>query len=193
MDIMDLVNSAREYMRPGSTAVWTKPGQSYGPAVSRLTRTPINFKDDPLHPNLSGEFNTVPDNFLTRILPKSLQDTSQITVYPKAKDTTDISSSIRHEDTHATLDSLSRKDFLNLADRNPAYDLIEKKLGQAGRGGFAPAEVPAYMAETDPSNPYKISPDLRNAYVKRMIDQLSSIDPSMSQTYAKLARMGDAR
>ncbi len=183
MDLNDLV---RSYIQ--SRVVQTKPGQTYGPAQSIYTRTPEEFKDMPGNPE-SGHLEVTPKNFLTKTFMPEVAGKPTIVVNPLALDNTDMSSTLRHEDTHALLRGLSGDSYDYLAQHNPAYFGVATRLTQAHRSGFLPQEAPAYMAETDPSNDYDVPTNLRDLYVKTMRDQLTRINAPTGRVYARLARI----
>lgn len=181
----DLIDSYihRQVVRSG-------PGQTYGPAQSRYTRTPEQFVDNPTNPE-SGHLEVVPHNILTNMIHRYSPSHAKATIVvnPLAADNTDMSSTLRHEDTHALLRGLTPESYNYLAGHNPAYSGVATRLLQARRAGFLPQEAPAYMVETDPYKNYDIPSNLRDLYISTMQDQLTRINAPTGRVYGQLARM----
>lgn len=189
MDLMDLV---REYFRPGSTAMYTEPGQSYGPAVSRHTRTPISFSNR-YGPQENGRYITDPD------LAPGIKSQPRIVINPQSNEIKryhNIKDVINHEDTHALLDQTMRKyigpkgdteEALSiLKGENPFHEQLSNELSLAGRAGYMPAETPAYAVEKK-SGVYGVDPFTRSGYLQQMISTLQGIDPKAASTYKYLS------
>lgn len=187
MDLQSLAASLKEMFSPGSSAIYTAPGQSYGPAVSRLTRTPIKFTT-----SLGRDINGVYNEDLA-LLPGKPPTTS-ISINPKSDEIQagmPISDIIRHEDIHALLDkTLSKASGPNadtyqalsmMQDENKYHPSIQAAL-QGHRGGYLPVEVPAYAGQHNYKQ-YGIDPISRAGYVEDMIKNLKSIDPKASDIY----------
>lgn len=188
MDFTDLLNSIKEAIRPGSTAVRDlRTGITYGPAQSRYTRTDQQFINNPKD-NMSGQYFPAARAPLGHLLPESWTAHPVEKINIGSPDNTDTPTTIRHEDTHALLDSLTDEQYQAMGENNPAMRPIVNKLEQAGRYGWAGAEVPAYMTERNPQL-YGIDPALRAQYLGHIVKQLGSINPSLVPTYKKLAGM----
>lgn len=193
---MDLHELAQQYFGMQKT-FQTAPGETYGPAMSRRTRTPIMFTDR-LGPDSNGLFLTNPkfqmhapygkirDNPLIKINPLSDEITSKATTIPNV---------IRHEDTHALLENTlrgsigpngdTRTAMRILQSENPYYSDIESRL-RGQREGFLEDEVPAYATQPDYQQ-FGIPPPIRNGYVGSLIKSLESIDPKAAKIYRSLA------
>jgi hypothetical protein len=76
------------YFSSAPQTVRTGPGQTYGPAVSRITRTPINFTDQMSAAKNAGEYDPA---------------TKAMTVNPRIDDAGE---TVRHESIHALLDQV---------------------------------------------------------------------------------------
>lgn len=176
---MDLISMIREYFRPGSTAVYTQPGQSYGPAQARLTRAPITF--GPLEHNMNGMYSA-------RMGPIG----GGIQIDPTGNDVSksyngDVGNVIKHEIAHSILSNTPEDydNLLTMASRNSHYWAMAKGLTHSSRGGDMPNEVPAYAAESNPER-YGISQQDRDAYLHTLLDQLRSTDLVKASQYSRL-------
>lgn len=190
MDFHGLWDALKERMSPGSTAIQTEPGQTYGPAESRLTRVPITFSQTAMPQNQSGEYVGP-----TPIGQKYLGSKGQITINPTSSDVMDnykgnVNAAIKHEIAHSIVMPATTDDNLEqMARQNPAYSNVESHLAQSERGGWAPAEASSYMAEPNAAR-YGISDDLQSLYRKNFVNQLSGVNPAAAQLYQRLIGQG---
>lgn len=182
MTIADLMNSLKEMVNPGSTAIQTAPGQTYGPAVSRLTRTPINFSQTAMPEDQSGDY--------------TLQNgTGSITVNPKSSDIAanyggNVNSAIKHEIAHSiVMPVTTQAQRTQMANSDPMWQQAAQNLQGIGRGGQMSNEVPAYMAEPDASR-YGIPDSLQSLYRKNFVNSLSTVSPTAANQYQRLTGGG---
>lgn len=181
MDFTDLANSIKEYLRPGSSAMHTAPGQTYGPAVSRVSRVPITFRPD-LPGAASGDYRNQYDSAFGQAIPNNHP---VIRIDPTASDVQstyggNVHSVLKHEIAHSILEGQS-PDYEKLAATNPEYNTIAAQMGNS-RAGFQPAEVPAYMAESGAAQRWNVSPNLVNMYRQHL---MSGLDPATAAAYAR--------
>lgn len=164
-------------------------GISYGPAVSRITRTPITFGNINDDPQQSGNFEQ--PNIATQLLnliPALRQKIGQgsIQINPYSADNINTGTSIKHEEIHALLNNLNFTGKMEeLAKNNPYYKQVASKL--AGRGGDPTLETPAYMGAFDSSQTPAPQQD-RDNYVTYLGKQLVKIDPDMAAKFARLSK-----
>lgn len=183
MDLTDLLNSIKEMVRPGSSAIQTAPGQTYGPAVSRTTGVPINYR--PLDGLGSGQYQNRYTSMLGQMLPGNR---GEISIDPTSKDFQQTYGSnsapvVQHESAHAILeDKFTDPDYKALADKNPAYRPIANKID---RDGYSPAEIPAYMSESGAAQRFNIPQNLVDLYRSHMSQQLQTIDPETATAFTK--------
>lgn len=166
MDLTDLWNGLKEAMNPGSSAIYTAPGQSYGPAVSRTTRVPIQFRSGLpgggaglyIPPANSSVNQPIPSGAVIKVDPTSadFQTTYKGNVTPV----------VQHEAAHAILEP-KNTDYEALANQNKAYSQVADKLGDS-RLGFQPAEIPAYMSESGAASRWGLPQNLVDLYRNQM-------------------------
>lgn len=160
-------------------------GITYGPAVTRKTRVPIEFSrfDDR---EQSGTYNgpsLIPQ--LLNLLPFIPHSTGSIKIDPTSPDNTNLHKSINHEEIHSLLQDLSFTGSLDkLQSQNPYYKTIASKL--SGRGGDPIQEVPAYMGAFEPKT-LPVDQSTRDSYVNYLANQLFKLDPKLSSKYKSLA------
>lgn len=164
MDISDLIlNLLSKKLVTARTA----DGTTYGPAVTRISRTPVSYGDLP--PNRSGEF--YPDKNTIKIDPNK-GNVPQVT---------------RHESIHAILNQLPQAGAPQTTSAPGFMDIARRIQGQVA--GDVENEVPAYMGQSPQSQFYGISDNDRNAYMQGLVGQLQKLDPNISTKMQKLARM----
>lgn len=172
-DLNSLINTLRGLYSSGK---FSQDGVKYGPAMTRIGRTPVDFTTN--IPTTSGVY-----------YPPVIYGKGQIKVNPANPDNKDIMATIAHEDLHSILSSLDwpRSGKLkNMAETNPYYSTIAGSIGQT-RGGDMPSEVPAYMgAYTDAFTP-EIPTSLRTLYTNYFMKQLQQEDPIAAAKFAKIA------
>lgn len=181
MDLTDLTNMIKEKLWPGSTAIQTAPGQTYGPAQALVTRTPITFRQG-LPGGASGIYSNQFDSALGQAIPTNHP---VIRVDPTTSDVAntyggDVKPVIHHEIAHAVLES-QNPGYEKLATSNPEYNTIATQMG-TNRQGFQPAEIPAYMAEPGAAARWNVSPNLVDLYRQHLMNNL---DPATAAMYQK--------
>lgn len=166
-------------------------GTTYGPAVTRRTRVPIEFgKFD--NEQQSGGFSgpsLVPQILnLLSFLPSSMRSNGSIKIDPTSPDNTNLHKSINHEEIHSLLQDLSFSGSLDhLQSANPLYKAIASKL--TGRGGDPIQEVPAYMGAFEPAQNPGVEQSQRDSYVNYLANQLFKLDPKLASKYRSLAEV----
>jgi|SRR5579859_2308209 len=181
MDFTDLINSIKEAVSPGSSAIRTAPGQTYGPSMSIQGHVPINYRH--LNGRESGEYQTYftkPANPLSKAAPTMTQ---QITIDPTSTDfnTTyggNVNPVIQHEVAHSILEKPGNVDYDKLAATNPAYARV---LSQLSGRVVNPSEVPAYMSEGGAAQRWGVPQNIVDVYRQNMVQGL---DPAVAQAYA---------
>jgi hypothetical protein len=176
-------------------------GTSYGPAFSRVTRTPIIFDNASgnaglyTHPSLLADMvANIP------IIKNFINQTGTIHINPENigtrdnLDNTDVGTVTRHEQIHQLLHKLYESNKLEGMNRkNPYYNSIVNSLnpnikvymqGQGGAGD-PQAELPAYTA-TKESSRLSIPQPLAQDYVNYLQDQLFKIDPNLAKKFQQL-------
>ena len=151
-------------------------GVTYGPAMTRVGRTPLNFTDT--EQKFTGGFYQ-PTAFTK----------GQIAINPTTKDEGDVHATIAHEDIHSILDKLDQSGQLEkMSKENPYFDKVADALNKT-RAGDMYAEVPAYMGAYSPAFAKDVPADLRSMYTKYFQGQLAKADPDAAAKYAKIAAM----
>ncbi len=183
MDLQSLAANIKEYFNPGSSAIYTAPGQSYGPAESRLSRVPIHF-------NAGG-----PDNMSGLYTAHGIGNRTignpQIDIYPNSQDMQknfkgNVGGAIKHEIAHSILSPDPKGEDLmeQAATGNPQYESVMKRIA-ATRAGNMTNEVPATMAEPNPER-YGVSANMRAQYISNMLQQLKPNYPKQYDQYQRL-------
>ncbi len=162
-------------------------GITYGPAETRVTRTPISF--GPMD-SLEGKFNVanpllnlpIVRNLVNAFSGGLLNNKGSIKVDPSQGD---VGLTTRHEQVHDLLQSIDRPSFWNpfqksqleqLNSQNPYYAAIAAKFNP--KNGDPNAEIPAYeLTEPHPMDP---------RYGEFLKNQLFKIDPSMKKKAEQL-------
>lgn len=186
MNLSDLWDSLKEVVRPGSSAVYTAPGQSYGPAVARTTRVPIQFSNNPNVPG-TGQYFQTPSTALGSVMSHIMQP--KIVINPTSEDArsnygTNMDSVIKHEIAHSVLEPhMNDADYEKLAQTNPYYKQMYTALDKSRL--VNPAEVPAYAAEKDMSQ-YGIPGDLQQLYRNSLVKQLQTSNPKLATQYQQI-------
>lgn len=160
----------------------SEQGTSYGPAFSRVTRTPITF--GPVPEDRAGQYTNPTDlsNLLSSlpIVKNFLNRTGNIRIDPES--TSNVGRTIRHEDVHSLLHNL---DLSKLNLENPSFlpaltsTPFQKLMGNPQR------ELPAYTA-TGESSQIGIPDPLSSAYLLHLQDQLFKIDPNLAKKFQQL-------
>lgn len=143
----------------------TADGTTYGPAMSRVTRTPIEYGELP--PHRSGEF--YPDKDSIKIDPNK-GNVPQVT---------------RHEQIHALLNKLPMAGAPQTTSAPGFMDIA--RVIQPQIAGDIENEVPAYMGQQSNSGFYGISDAQRNQYMQGLVGQLQKLDPSIAQKMQRLS------
>lgn len=146
-------------------AMQTEPGVTYGPAVTRISRTPIEYGELP--PNRSGEF---------------YPDRKSIKVDPRKGNVHTVT---RHEQIHAILDNLPMGGAPQTTSAPGFMDIA--RVIQPQVAGEMEHEVPAYMGQQQNSNFYGISDNQRNMYMQGLMGQLQKLDPAIAQKMLRLS------
>jgi hypothetical protein len=149
--------------------VRTEPGVTYGPAVSLVSRTPIDF-DENMPANRQGEY---------------FPGTNRIHVNPNSKGFP-TSQVLKHEQIHAILSQLPQGGAPQTTSA-PGFMDIARRI-QGTRAGDVQDEVPAYMAQSPTSQFYGVSDDQRNAYVQGLAAQLQKLDPGLAARFQRLSK-----
>lgn len=180
---MDFSNLFSNYSRsfgspnvPVGNVVQDPSGTTWGPAVTRLTKTPINFTTGKAmdNPTDLGEYYPQGDKAKT------------ITVNPLLDDPHE---TIRHESIHALMDQLPLKQQANIATSAPNFLSIANVVGRQA-AGIPEIEVPAYMGSSPTSKFLGVSDDDRNAFVNHIQQTLMNLNPSMGNTFQRLLQSG---
>lgn len=170
---------------------------SYGPAVSRRTRTPIVFTK--LSDEQSGQYSGHPilsalrmalqaPGYMMRNPSDALSDTLSrglIQIDPNSKDVASapggINDIVRHESVHSILanNPFTAGGFQQAAEATPGYQQFASTI--ANRMGAPANEVTAYAAEQAPYNS-KIAEQ-----ASRFAASLEKKDPRMAQLYRAIA------
>jgi hypothetical protein len=155
-------------------------GVTYGPAMSRIGRTPIGFSQGIAES--SGRYAT--NDFNKR---------GTIIVNPASTDDSDIGATIRHEDIHSILRNLEPETSkgVNLQDlnkANPYYQQIADIVGKT-RGGEMPSEIPAYMGAYSKAFTPDVPQNLQQLYTDYFQKQLQQFDPRAASGYGRVAAM----
>lgn len=162
---------------------------SFGPAITRRTRTPITFGK--IAEGQSGDYSApalIPQ--LASLIPlfRNLGvGTGDIKVDPDSPDNTDLSSTIKHEEIHSLLNNLNFTGKMGrLASSNPFYKQVADKLTKAGRGGDPILETPAYAGAFEPTQT-PVPQQTRNSYIGYLADQLQKMDPKIADKFKSLS------
>lgn len=155
--------------------------QTYGPAVTRRGRTPIQFR--PLDQG-SGQFQGTPDiqSLLKNpsLIAQALlgKNRGTINIDPSASENQvpgGMGNTIRHEDIHSILYPLGDSASAN---QSPGYLDIARAL--SGRSGNTAFEAPAYVGSGD-NSPIKVDPLIKQAFWKGYVDHINSLDPKVGK------------
>lgn len=165
---MDLQGILSNLLGNKLSTVRTADGTTYGPAVSLVSRTPIEYGD--LDSHTSGEF--YPDKNSIKIDPKK----------------GNVSAVTRHEQVHAILNSLPQAGAPQTTSAPGFMDIARRLQGQVA--GNIEDEVPAYMAMNPTSQFYGVSDAQRNNYMQGLVNQLQKLDPTIA---AKMQRLSGIR
>lgn len=168
------------------SSVVLQDGVSYGPAMSRRTRTPISFQEG--SSSLNGQF--APGNplqNLVSLLPmlQRLKPTGNITIYPKSPENAgspgNIGKTIRHEDIHALISQLQTDPTADATLPPGSFNSLAPYI--KNRSGNPVNEIPAYASE-----PGTYPEDKRQAFIQQMVAQLSKSNPKAAQIYQSLTQ-----
>lgn len=174
MDISNLFSNYASTFGSGksSNGPVITPGTTWGPAVTRLTHTPISFTTNSLDAaNAVGQFDPAKGS---------------ITVNPTINDP---SETIRHESIHALLNQLPPGQESNISASAPNYGSIANVLGRQV-GGNTVQEVPAYMASSPTSKFLGVSNADRDQYVDHIQKVLMQLHPTLGTTLQRLIQSG---
>lgn len=166
---MDIGNLIGQLLGKQMQVVQGADGTTYGPAQSRISRTPIEFTED--MPALrQGEY-----------FPQS----DKIRVNPNSKGFP-VHQVLKHEQIHAILSKLPQEGVPQSTSA-PGYSDIAQRIQGAVQGNPAD-EVPAYMGQSQTPGFYGISPEQRNAYIQGLQQQLTKLDPKIADRFARLTK-----
>lgn len=163
-------------------------GVSYGPSMSRRTRTPIEFQEGSPD-SLNGKFN--PGNPLQNIvslLPmlQKLKPKGNITIFPKSPENLlhdGVGETIRHEDIHALISQLQTDPTADAALPAGSYNNLAPYI--KNRAGNPVNEIPAYASEKG------VYPeDQRQAFIQQMVAKIAESNPKSAQIYQSLTQGG---
>jgi len=189
MDFTDLINNIKERISPGSSAIHTAPGQSYGPSVSvHGGHVPIKYITTG---NATGTYQTYFDREGGPFGKPTYKASPQITINPTTQDFrenygSNVNPVIHHEVAHAILEKprsydgvTGATDYDTMAARNPVYEQILPKL--SGRI-VNTSEVPAYMSESGAAQRWNIPQNIVDVYRNNFASQLT---PEARDEYVK--------
>jgi len=146
-------------------------GVTYGPAVTRVSRTPIRFVNGfSGEPNLQGRY-----------------DNGRIVVAPQKAlnyygDNAGVSDVVKHESMHALMDQMPVSDQYAVAQSPANYSTIAPVVSM-GFNGDPRDEVPAQMAQQTHS---LVVPQQRDKYLSSFMDTLQAHDPSLAGKISQL-------
>ena len=164
------------------------PSTSYGPAMSRIGKVPIQFSPTS---DTGGQYDP---SILSLITPLSMHrylttGHGQITINPFDPDIktgpgsqSTVGDAVRHEDIHAVLDPLGQDRLAEMVRNNPYYDKVVKDLKVADRLGSGPLEVPAYIGENRNWSSYG------QLWMDQFMQMLQKENPSIAKQYSQLSR-----
>jgi len=167
MDIATIIGNLLGQKK--SQIIRTADGETYGPAQSLVSRTPIEYTED-MPPNRQGEY---------------FPQTNSIHINPKSKGFP-INEVTRHEQIHAILNNLPQAGTPQTTSA-PGFMDIARTI-QGTRAGNVEDEVPAYMAQSPTSEFYGVSDQQRNAYVQGLLRQLQKLDPTIAARFQRLSQ-----
>jgi len=137
------------------------PGLTYGPAVSRISRTPIRINPNQTQ---SGLFD--PESGVISINPNGGME---------------YGNTVRHESIHALLSKLKNPE---IGQTIPGFNEIAPALKNVG--GTISHEVPAYMGAAPNSQFIGVSDKQRNDYVTGLVNAVQKLDPEIGKRLARL-------
>lgn len=152
---------------------------SYGPAMSRRTRTPIQFTSN-LPAGQSAEYDPAGFSNISEFLSNpslipALLSKGMIRVNPAVSK--DVNASIRHESVHGLLSPI--EDFArSTAQQLPSFAPAAQQLKSQFKSGDMRDEVDAYAANPN-------TPELAR-YASERAKQLEQKDPRMAQLYRSI-------
>lgn len=162
---MDIQGMIANLLGNKLSTVRTSDGTTYGPAVSLVSHTPIEYGELP--PNRSGEF--YPDKNSIKIDPNK-GNVSRVT---------------KHEQVHALLNNFRAGGAAQTTSAPNFMDIARRIQGTVA--GNMEDEVPAYMAQQPTSGVYGISDQQRNEYMNGLVDQLQKLDPNIAAKMKRIA------
>ena len=159
---MDNVFDAIKRYLNGNGVMRTEPGQTYGPAVTRITRTPVSFA-----PGANkGEYDPA---------------TKTIAIDPTKS--TDVPATTRHESIHALLDQVPGSQAM--AAQSTGYGDIAKHF--AGMGDPRD-EAPAYLGAYPTSQFLGLGDQTRQAFLDDLGRRIKGASPSQATTWDRLRK-----
>lgn len=161
---MTLMDHLLNYFSSAPQPVRTGPGQSYGPAVSRITRTPINFTDQMSAAKNAGEYDP---------------STKAITVNPRIDDPGE---TVRHESIHALLDRVPQSSAI--AGSSSGYPEIQQVLSRVG--GDPRHEVPAYLGSAAGSQFVGLTDQMRQQFLDDFTRRLRLANSGASAQFQRV-------
>ncbi len=174
---------------------------TYGDAVTRFTRTPVEF---PIYNDILEwlkDAGALDKNYQpTEVSGGYFDNQKKIKINLPSSNTPyfDVASAIGHEDIHAALDKAglgvapdsSSKDYSSFANyfntllRDPVK-LAAKLFHEKNRSGILRDELPAYVGAT----PYILGPEFTEADRQHYINQFTSVLPNkVAELYRRIAQ-----
>lgn len=166
----DILDSLLGYLRglnASNGVMRTAPGETYGPAVSRITRTPIRFTENLSAAQNNGEYDPA---------------TKTIAINPKAQ--SDVPTMIRHESIHALMDQVPGSG--QMAAQSSGFPDIAKQM--AGVGGDPSHEAVAYLGSYPTSQFRGLSDQIREGFLNDFGSKLSAADPVRGSAWSRLRK-----
>lgn len=162
MDNGSIFDRLLSYMRGDPAVMRTEPGQTYGPAVSRITRTPISFA-----PGVNkGEYDPA---------------TRSISIDPTKS--TDVGATIRHESIHALLDKVPGAP--QMAAASTGYGDLQKFF--SGGMGDPRYEAPAYLGAGG-AQFLGLSDVVRKSFLDDFQNRLAAANPQAAQSFERVRK-----
>ena len=150
-------------------------GETYGPAVTRISRTPLSFS--------TTEFKDLPGT-QGQYLGQGPGLPPEIIIDPAASRSAygSVGPVIRHESIHAAMDHLPDEMQRDIAVSQPGYRKIANKLEKRW-DGYMPVEVPAQMGQGGASGigaNRDVPIDKQKSYMSSFMDSLQAVDPEVA-------------
>lgn len=179
-ELNELWQRFKRAVTPGQV-VHAAPGETYGDAQTRVSRTPVKYNTDVMPPDQAGAYDAPLSSLLT--FGKVNLGPGQITINPMSSEHFSATGpSTTHEQSHAILQKIDNDTLEKLATSAPHYtDIANALTDKYNRAGWMPAEVPAYMSEAA-GFPHG------QEWLDGFITHLKTVDPLAAQQYTKGAQ-----